>query len=172
MAQDLPELVPLSSKSLPRGQSLKKAREVDSLMQHIPLLFSNLTPPSHALDIGSGRAHLSHTLASPPLSLKVTAIDNSEVQLAGANKLKAGFQVGEIVHRCADLDRGSLADLLSTWPKEDLDGKNATLVLTLHGCGDLTTNLLKAWTETQDVHEHTLLAIGCCYNMMDVDKNG
>lgn len=171
-------------KQLPRGQNPKKAGEVQDLVNHIPLLFASA--PRHALDIGSGRvscthfylhlaniyaqAHLSHTLASPPLCMKVTAIDSSEVSLAGANKLRAGFQAEDIEHRCVDLDEASIASLLAQWPDASTQD-SSSLVLTLHGCGDLTTNLLKAWLPTQQTH-HTLLAVGCCYNMMDTKNNG
>lgn len=102
--------------------------------------------------------------------MKVTAIDSSEVSLAGANKLRAGFKAEDIEHRCVNLDEASIASLLALWPESAED--SSSLVLTLHGCGDLTTNLIKAWTNTQSQHNHVLLAVGCCYNMMDAQNNG
>lgn len=50
-------------KQMPRGQSPKKAGEVQDLVNHVPLLFKSAkSAPTHALDIGSGRVSFSSYL--------------------------------------------------------------------------------------------------------------
>lgn len=188
-------LTPHLSQSQRVGMTSKKSHEVE---RFLALLSTSPSPlPRRAIDIGSGRAHLSRTLTEPPWGMDVLAVDWSESQKEGGERLdrvsrkdtrkgKAKAEVdeadlgeggegrrGKLEHRVQKLDEPSILALL------DEDAASSTtrqgpLVVALHACGDLTPSLLRAFvthikglpTDEPGTHKPTLVAVGCCYNLL------
>ncbi|KAH8921946.1 hypothetical protein BT69DRAFT_1335125 [Atractiella rhizophila] len=72
---------------LPHGMSPKKAHEVDRFIALAQTLLCHKPQIENAIDIGSGRAHLSVAVTGEPLLLDVCAIEGSSSQVTGAEKL-------------------------------------------------------------------------------------
>ncbi|KAM0755498.1 hypothetical protein T439DRAFT_375853 [Meredithblackwellia eburnea MCA 4105] len=180
--EDVQEPLPLNKKGkIPQkkpnfegaGMNAKKGHEVRQFCKLVASLKKDQDPPTHAVDVGSGRAHLSRALAAPPLGLHVLAVDWSPTQLAGAERLdviktKAQYQVpttGSLTHQIGSLDSEGITDVLKTWPLED----GGAMLVALHACGDLTVDALKAFVnlDGEDLEKkRKLVAVGCCYNIM------
>ncbi|KAI5481000.1 hypothetical protein MNV49_006186 [Pseudohyphozyma bogoriensis] len=154
------------------GLNPKKLHEVQRFSTLVSELLKDEDPPTHAVDVGSGRAHLSRALAAPPLSLDVLAVDWSPSQTSGAHRLdeiKAKIPStttttsGSLTHLTSSLDAPAVQTILETWP----EGGQSMLVA-LHACGDLTVDSLKAFVAAEHAAEHKRKAVvvGCCYNLM------
>ncbi|GAA5930183.1 uncharacterized protein JCM15063_004737 [Sporobolomyces koalae] len=178
--------------ALKAGQSPKKHHEV---VQFCSLVQSMLDEErcSHCVDVGSGRAHLSRALASPPLDLHVLALDWSSSQKSGAEKLdqirtKAELNptVGSLTHRVSSLDAAGVSRVLQEWPPsspgsqgdEERSSRDPALLVALHACGDLTPDSIQAFTEFST--DQTTLSslssrpravfVGCCYNLQTPER--
>ncbi|GAA6017773.1 hypothetical protein JCM10207_000495 [Rhodosporidiobolus poonsookiae] len=163
--------------ALQAGQSPKKEHEVKQLSALVKDLLDE-APLSHCVDVGSGRAHLSRALASPPLDLQVLAIDWSDSQKSGAEKLdeirdKAQLAPvkGSLTHEVSSLDADGVTSVLARWPPPEFRPTTPpALLVALHACGDLTPDALKAFIRS-NADEGARRAgaravcVGCCYNM-------
>ncbi|ORY88426.1 hypothetical protein BCR35DRAFT_329971 [Leucosporidium creatinivorum] len=140
--------------------------------------------PTHAIDVGSGRAHLSRALTHPPLFLHVLAVDWSATQTSGAeylNTLKSrgpssssaqGQGQGSLTHQTSTLDAKAISQLMSRWPpspeKPEEKEQPPALLLALHACGDLTLSALTAFltpTPSPSNCKRKAVLVGCCYNL-------
>ncbi|KAK4705456.1 hypothetical protein P7C70_g752, partial [Phenoliferia sp. Uapishka_3] len=153
------------------GLGPKKWHEVVHFCRIVGTMMDGDDAPTHCLDVGSGRAHLSRKLAAAPLELHVLALDWSPSQLAGAEKLDIshkGRHKGSLTHRISSLDADGITEVLYSWPTE---GAGALLVA-LHACGDLTPDALKAFVRADggDSRKRKMVAVGCCYNLLSVDN--
>ncbi|GAA5871877.1 hypothetical protein JCM16303_000905 [Sporobolomyces ruberrimus] len=169
--------------ALKAGQSPKKQHEV---VKFCALVESMLQEErcSYCVDVGSGRAHLSRALASPPLDLHVLALDWSSSQKSGAEKLdqirtKAELNptIGSLTHRVNSLDEPGVRKVLEEWPPsstndEDVPAgkRSPALLVALHACGDLTPDSIKAFTDfsRKSTNLDSLpraVFVGCCYNL-------
>lgn len=156
--------------------SQKKYHEVTALVALIQSLYPS-NRPKRALDLGSGRAHLSRALALPPLNMAVTAVDSSDIQLSGANKLDATYtrqHTDEMVleHRLQKLSSAEdIRQLFEGWCHERSTEKEeevAPLVLGLHACGDLSVSILQAFAD--NTAPASLVLVSCCYNLLSASK--
>ncbi|GAA5906081.1 uncharacterized protein JCM6883_002545 [Sporobolomyces salmoneus] len=169
--------------ALKAGQSPKKHHEV---VKFCSLVESMLTeePSNYCVDVGSGRAHLSRALASPPLNLHVLAVDWAPSQKTGAEKLDRIRQraelnptIGSLTHRVSSLDEPGVKKVLKEWPPvydEDSSKKREPpLLVALHACGDLTPDSIKAFTDFSSSSSSLdslssaprAVFVGCCYNL-------
>ncbi|GAA5830005.1 hypothetical protein JCM11251_006842 [Rhodosporidiobolus azoricus] len=168
------------------GQSDKKEHEVQQLSRLVQDLKSE-APLTHCVDVGSGRAHLSRALSSPPLNLHTLAIDWSSSQAAGAAKLdeirskaELGPTEGSLVHEVESLDEEGVGRALARWPpppkEEEGAGKERappSLLVALHACGDLTPDAIKAFIRSDTEQGGAggrregarAIFVGCCYNL-------
>jgi hypothetical protein len=156
-------------------------------------------PLTHCVDVGSGRvrcvppeahdlamltfdnsvqAHLSRSLAAPPLDLHVLAIDWSASQKSGAERLdevlaKARLAPvkGSLTHEVCSLDAEGVADALRRWPPRQAESPDApppppssSLLVALHACGDLTPDAIKAFISVNQADAKAVF-VGCCYNL-------
>jgi hypothetical protein len=142
------------------------------------------------------QAHLSRALAAPPLNLHVLAVDWSPSQTSGAeylDSLKAAStavveKMGSLTHRTSSLDADAIVSLMQSWPGSTVGDENTALepamLITLHGCGDLTVDALKALVLSEQrasplspsprplphppfpSPNRTAILCGCCYNLM------
>lgn len=125
----------------------KKDREISELLCLVDSL--NLTT-RHALDLGAGRGHLSAALCDH--GFKVISIDaNAQFALPTPSDTAPSFQT-------TSLTADSITELLAAHPP--------SLVVGLHACGDLSPAILKGFLRNAASHEHTLVLVGCCYNLL------
>ncbi|KAG0140603.1 hypothetical protein CROQUDRAFT_111025 [Cronartium quercuum f. sp. fusiforme G11] len=126
------------------GIGPKKDREIGQILR---LIRSLRLTTSHALDLGAGRGHLSQALGLE--GFEVLSIDaNSQFELTTA---AASFQTTR-------LDADGIAELLASQPP--------SLVVGLHACGDLSPAILSGFLRDAQTHHHTLVLVGCCYNLL------
>lgn len=157
----------------------KKDHEVGSLVTLIQTLWpSPETRPKYAMDLGSGRAHLSRTLARPPLSMHVCAVDSSDSQLLGAERLDSFYErqsqeTIQLDHRLRKLDSPEdITTLLNQWTSDVAEGEtsqtgSSPLVVALHACGDLSVHILRAFaSRARQSQPLSLVLVSCCYNML------
>ncbi|GAA6034718.1 hypothetical protein JCM8097_001136 [Rhodosporidiobolus ruineniae] len=170
------------------GKSPKKEHEVRQLSRLVRQLQSE-APLTHCVDVGSGRAHLSRALACPPLNLHLLAIDWSDSQKTGAERLDLlrsaadlGPTSGSLTHEVASLDADGVEDALRRWPpkKEEEEGDEdggeedppPALLVALHACGDLTPAALEAFVRADASDPRRAgrgakaVFVGCCYNLL------
>lgn len=128
----------------------------------------------------SVQAHLSRSLAAPPLDLHVLAIDWSASQKSGAERLdevlaKARLAPvkGSLTHEVCSLDAEGVADALRRWPPRQAESPVApppppsppsSLLVALHACGDLTPDAIKAFISVNQADAKAVF-VGCCYNL-------
>ncbi|GAA5958326.1 hypothetical protein JCM3765_004793 [Sporobolomyces pararoseus] len=165
--------------ALKAGQSPKKHHEV---VKFCSLVESMLEEErcNYCVDVGSGRAHLSRALASPPLNLHVLALDWAPSQKTGAEKLdqirkraELNPTIGSLTHRVSSLDEVGVKNVLEEWPisGEDNERREPALLVALHACGDLTPDSIKAFTDFSRNSKGNLnslpraVFVGCCYNL-------
>lgn len=163
----------------------KKDHEVSSLVALIQSLWPDPTSrPAHAMDLGSGRAHLSRSLTRPPLNMRVCAVDSSDSQLSGAERLDGFYkkqlsQYVSVEHRLQKLDCAQdITTLLDEWSADIESGpstetatstSSSPLVIALHACGDLSVSILRAFAGRASSKTNlplSLILVGCCYNML------
>ncbi|KAH8921947.1 TPR-like protein [Atractiella rhizophila] len=157
---------------LPHGMSPRKAHEVDRFIALAQTLLSNEPQIKSAIDIGSGRAHLSAALTREPLLLDVCAIEGSSSQVTGAEKLVSNRlkynkeeeeKRGMLTLKAEVLDENGIRKILQEGRAEKEEGR---LVCALHACGDLTVDTLRAFVSSASAEcQDVLIAIGCCYNL-------
>ncbi|GAA6048690.1 hypothetical protein JCM3770_002023 [Rhodotorula araucariae] len=159
------------------GKSPKKEHEVEQFSLLVADMLAD-APLTHCVDVGSGRAHLSRALACPPLDLHVLAIDWSDSQKSGAERIdtiRHNAQLapgkGSLTHEVSSLDADGVEAVLARWPPPDAraDAPPALLVA-LHACGDLTPAALTAFIrsnagDAERRKEARAVFVGCCYNM-------
>ncbi|KAH8927044.1 hypothetical protein BT69DRAFT_1278331, partial [Atractiella rhizophila] len=152
--------IPSTSKTftggLPHGMSPKKAHEVDRFIALAQTLLSNEPQIKSAIDIGSGRAHLSVAVTGEPLLLDVCAIESSSSQVIGAEKLVSNrlkykkkeeeeHKRGMLTLKTEVLDENGMRKILQEGRAEKEEGR---LVCALHACGDLTVDTLRAFVSS------------------------
>lgn len=164
------------------GMKPKKEHEVTSLVSLVQDIWPDKPHrPTHAMDLGSGRAHLSRALAYLPLQMHVTAVDSSESQISGAEKLDTLYQKQHpdfkplLEHRTKAFNSAEdVSSFLSQWQNDprssDIQNKDAArrapvpLVVALHACGDFSVSILQAFAESMP--HLSLILVGCCYNLV------
>ncbi|GAA5850424.1 hypothetical protein JCM9279_001411 [Rhodotorula babjevae] len=165
------------------GKSPKKDHECDQFSLLVADMLED-APLSHCVDVGSGRAHLSRALACPPLDLHVLAIDWSDSQKSGAERLdtiRVNAQLapgkGSLTHEVSALDADGVEAVLARWPPPPTSPSSPAgaptqpaLLVALHACGDLTPAALTAFVRAHaaDPARHAgarAVFVGCCYNM-------
>ncbi|BGP51750.1 hypothetical protein JCM10450v2_007700 [Rhodotorula kratochvilovae] len=160
------------------GKSPKKEHEVEQFGLLVADMLED-TPLTHCVDVGSGRAHLSRALACPPLDLHVLAIDWSDSQKSGAERIdtiRHAAQLapgkGSLTHEVSSLDADGVEAVLARWPPliAAREGTSPALLVALHACGDLTPAALTAFirsnaTDAERRQGARAIFVGCCYNM-------
>ncbi|KAK4049258.1 hypothetical protein OIV83_004194 [Microbotryomycetes sp. JL201] len=118
------------------GQSPKKLHEVERFSKLARDVLDRLERehrPTHVIDVGSGRAHLSRALTDSPLNLHVLAVDWSASQTSGADYLTSikerarelathspslngdgARSSGSLTTRTSSLDANAIHDLMQT----------------------------------------------------------
>ncbi|GAA5945680.1 hypothetical protein JCM3775_000009 [Rhodotorula graminis] len=166
------------------GKSPKKDHECDRFAALVADMLED-APLTHCVDVGSGRAHLSRALACPPLDLHVLAIDWSDSQKSGAERLDSirlhaqlAPAKGSLTHEVSALDADGVEAALKRWPPpapvndddDDAPETQPALLVALHACGDLTPAALTAFVRAhrddaaRRAGAHAVF-VGCCYNM-------
>ncbi|SGY18150.1 BQ5605_C015g07990 [Microbotryum silenes-dioicae] len=178
---------------LRQGQNPKKSHEVDRFSHLVQEIKSTRPGITNIIDVGSGRGHLSRVLTLPPLKLDVLAVDWSSRQISGSEYLEtlgkarsAPNQIevqpsvdtpamslapdkGTLTHLTSSLDAPSIAQLYALPqaaenaepPARDVE---PAMLITLHGCGDLTISALQGLFLTP-YSLPTAILVGCCYNL-------
>lgn len=130
------------------------------------------------------QAHLSRALACPPLDLHVLAIDWSDSQKSGAERLdtirrdaQLAPGTGSLTHEVSALDADGVEAVLARWPpppssssSPDEAQPQPALLVALHACGDLTPAALTAFVRAHRASPARragarAVFVGCCYNM-------
>ncbi|KAI8082960.1 methyltransferase domain-containing protein [Halteromyces radiatus] len=121
----------------------------------------------HVIDLGAGQGYLSRTMAFQ-YDLQVMAIDGSEVQTCGAKRFDTmaikGFKDKEhLIHHVTDLFTPENAtDILQSLQQQHTHP--SLLICGLHACGDLSTMMLRLFTQQSDIQ--ALVNVGCCYHFL------
>ncbi|GAA5865541.1 hypothetical protein JCM1840_001437 [Sporobolomyces johnsonii] len=158
------------------GMSPKKEHEVVRFCGLVEEMRREEKGGAYCVDVGSGRAHLSRALASPPLNLHVLALDWSSSQKSGAERLdliRANAALspteGSLTHRVSRLDAQGVWEVLGEWPPVEAgEGREPPLLVALHACGDLTPDAIAAFIRfSRDRRSSPPRAVfvGCCYNL-------
>ncbi|SCV68249.1 BQ2448_370 [Microbotryum intermedium] len=179
-------------KKLRQGQNPKKSHEVDRFSHLVQEIKSARPGITNIIDVGSGRGHLSRGLTLPPLSLDVLAVDWSPQQISGSEYLETLAKArsapkeveaqssddapehtvvpskGTLTHLTSSLDAPSIAQLYAA-PQaagiaEQARDVEPAMLITLHGCGDLTISALKGLFLAPRPLP-TAILVGCCYNL-------
>ncbi|GAA5926433.1 hypothetical protein JCM1841_001722 [Sporobolomyces salmonicolor] len=162
------------------GMSPKKEHEVVRFCGLVEEMTREEKGGGYCVDVGSGRAHLSRALASPPLNLHVLALDWSSSQKSGAERLdliRANAALspteGSLTHRVSRLDAQGVWEVLREWPPvEEGEQTEPPLLVALHACGDLTPDAIKAFIRfsreccsSPATAPPRAVFVGCCYNL-------
>ncbi|GAA5970585.1 hypothetical protein JCM21900_005820 [Sporobolomyces salmonicolor] len=162
------------------GMSPKKEHEVVRFCGLVEEMTREEKGGGYCVDVGSGRAHLSRALASPPLNLHVLALDWSSSQKSGAERLdliRANAALspteGSLTHRVSRLDAQGVWEVLREWPPvEEGERTEPPLLVALHACGDLTPDAINAFIRfSRECRSSPATAppravfVGCCYNL-------
>ncbi|KAK4046369.1 hypothetical protein OIO90_006581, partial [Microbotryomycetes sp. JL221] len=171
------------SNAFKAGQSPKKQHEVENFSRLAFDVVSNVEQrhkPTHVIDVGSGRAHLSRALTEQPLNLHVLAVDWSPSQTRGADYLtgikQRGLELvkseslgpnlvqGSLTTKTSTLDSEAIVELMGAWPPftsveavgetrlEDSGVIPPAMLVALHACGDLTLDAIKAFVRDHRQH--------------------
>ncbi|KAI8461979.1 methyltransferase domain-containing protein [Phakopsora pachyrhizi] len=161
--------------------SPKKAHEVDRLTSLVSALAisenDEKTRKRKILDLGAGQGHLSRTLARA--GFEVTAIDRSHQQSqSGIRLAKILSKQDEVLdhedsrawlnrlnYHTIDLDLRSVQETI-------LESEEDQLIVGLHACGELSTTILESFISSSNFSNHSMVLVGCCYNLCDPTSSG
>lgn len=169
-------------KDLKIGMDPKKIAEVQALTGIINDLCKE-TGVTHILDLGSGFGYLSSVL-SLQLGHTVVGMDSSSSQIEGAiyrlgkvQKLYEyhGYQSKgslRFVEHCVSSENLILADLVDIAGREcGITSKDSWIIIGLHTCGDLSSSIMRSFSECQDSRVTAIINVGCCYHRLTEKKN-
>ncbi|KAL0091048.1 methyltransferase domain-containing protein [Phycomyces blakesleeanus] len=149
------------------GMTDKKIHEVERMSA----LINNVAETQNIksiIDLGAGQGYLSRALAFQH-HLKVLAVDSSTIQTCGAKKFDEKAMKGykalaslEIHHVTDTMSPQNASDVLARW--SNIDRPEDWLVCGLHACGDLTSLMLRMFTESNEMK--CLVNVGCCYHFL------
>lgn len=161
----LPRIPSLVSKgyTIPEALSTafdtKKAVEVSLAATHIASRCQK-RGITHIIDIGSGQGYLPITLTYTHPHLKVLAIDGSQKQVEGSQKLASLLQITEerLRHVLHYIDGGSnVVEIVEDWAQGE-----PCMLTGLHACGSLSEHMIRYFLSISCIKE--IAVIGCCYN--------
>ena len=114
------------------------------------------------IDIGSGTGHLSENLVHDKNRFSYCIDQNQELQLSGKKRIAENNQqnLTKIEFHTECFSDQSKLNL-----KKIFDDR---LILGLHACGDLTSDILKFYHDSKADH---LLSLGCCYHKLTTKYN-
>ncbi len=151
----------------------KKAFEVTNLVRFLlPRLSKHKTKA--LIDVGCGQGYLSYVLAAAKPDLQVLGIDGKKSNVAAFEQ-----RIKEVTKRHRARISGSSADYLSRFRLESLfvneENMMTTiedkippdqnpLLITLHGCGDLSSTLVKMFALSTKIKR--LFLVSCCFNLL------
>lgn len=125
------------------------------------------------LDIGCGQGYLSYILASVFENLEIHGIDskksNIEAFESRIHEISKNHQA-RIKNKPADFIKKFKLETLFVTPVEMLKiesnfkSTDNTMLLTLHGCGDLSATLVRLFMMSPKIKR--LLLISCCFNLL------
>lgn len=159
-----------------KGMSPKKQHEVERMISYIRDLFvANGLEPSavRIVDVGAGQGHLTRALKGHFPDTQILALDADEGQTIGAQRWQDKKTDG-IAHRTVIINPTSLLDVVNEWiqPEPESDVVVPVLFVALHACGSLTPDILRAFLLASRQPPATwkpfgVVAVGCCYNLMN-----
>lgn len=149
----------------------KKAHEVSNILNFLlPKLAKHST--NLILDIGCGKGYTSYALAAANPAVRIHGIDSSK-----ANIREFAKRIKNIASVHRERISGLAEDYVSRFSlktlfvgdkeiggiEEELEGSEAML-MTLHGCGDLSSTLVRMFVSLKRLKH--LLLISCCFNLL------
>lgn len=148
---------PLLPSELTRKLNPKKKSELERMRQLVDEL-----EWEQLLDIGGGAGHLSACLTHRSHRRSLCLDRNREFQERGRKRLdrwlpKTGEKI-EFIH----------CDFNSELNLQETKSDSVQLIAGLHGCGDLTTNIVRYYRNSNSKY---LLSLGCCYQDLNGDYN-
>jgi len=153
--------------------SPKKAHEVARMSTYVLHLVRENNIPEHTLrivDIGAGQGYLTRALKSHLKSAHILALDADEEQTRGAQKWEERLLPNAsppINHETMLISPQNLLDTIDLWVSE----LAPVIFVALHACGSLTPDILRAYISAsrsrRTWYPAGLVAVGCCYNLMN-----
>lgn len=157
-----------------KGMSPKKQHEVERMISYIRDLFvANSLEPSavRIVDVGAGQGYLTRALKGHFPDTQILALDADEGQTIGAQRWEDKV-LNPIAHRTVLINPTSLLDVVNEWIQPESDVVVPVLFVALHACGSLTPDILHAFLLASRQPPAAwkpfgVVAVGCCYNLMN-----
>ena len=157
-----------------KGMSPKKQHEVERMISYIRDLFvANSLEPSavRIVDVGAGQGYLTRALKGHFPDTQILALDADEGQTIGAQRWEDKV-TDPIAHRTVLINPTSLLDVVNEWIQPESDVVVPVLFVALHACGSLTPDILRAFLLASRQPPAAwkpfgVVAVGCCYNLMN-----
>lgn len=166
------------------GASPKKKHEIMNLICLCDELTTSYEPRAdwQAIDMGAGQCYLSRALLSIPKFKEVYAIEGEAAMKDGMQRkekqlpksVRDSLSKLNFINLHVD-EKTTLEKVLSEIPDDwgtRREECTARIMVSLHSCGDLTTNMLRMLAQRGPWYNRLelMVCVGCCYNMMKSDE--